>query len=243
MRREFWPPAHLGPRFDPQRPLTSQTRAATTSPLHPSRARTAAQALNTMTRDQQPLHSVMSQPPTASRRPWKRQYLRRKYDASRPKTTCQWEVRYKCAVKLPTGDRSAIGCRKAWAKKCSLGIPSPRGDGLVGHLGLAALHKERRCPCFRVDYGAVAHRWCAGGIHFEGARLCRRGECGGEDSKLKRLEGSLDTRITDFFSPAEEQRKVKEGNTASRQSEGEGLKPDDIEFVFSSWCILCYYHT
>jgi hypothetical protein len=95
-------------------------------------------------------------------------------------------------------------------------MPTPRGDGIIGLLSLMTLHKKKQCPCFNVDYGATAHRWCDGGIHLEGARLYRRGDDGGEkSSNLKRLKGSRDTRITDFFSPTEERWKVKrEGNPA-----------------------------
>ncbi len=134
--------------------------------------------------------------------------------ANHSQNTIKWEVQ--CKGKLPPIEQLKLysDCGKAWAKKCSLVIPLPRGDSLIGQLGLVRLHKEKRCPCFRVDYGGAAHRWCAGGIYIEGGQLCRRGK----SSEGELLVGKVDTRITDFFSLVKKRREGKT-RTESRSLE------------------------
>ena len=69
---------------------------------------------------------------------------------------------------------------------------------LVDFVFFARLHKSRRCPYYRIDYGGSEHRWCASGAHLENARIFR-GLREGSQHAGYRLRGCIQTLITDFY--------------------------------------------
>lgn len=100
----------------------------------------------------------------------------------------------------PRQERSLSRCAASFEDRCSQNLPlqDGRADVLVGHLGIERMHQQKRCPCYDVLYGGSNHRWCCGGVHYEGAGLFSQGKEGAESSMLP-WKGHVQTRITDFY--------------------------------------------
>lgn len=115
--------------------------------------------------------------------------------------TFHFEVRYRRPAQS-SAQSPAGSCARRWRSKCAQPIPLPTEGplALLGAVGLSKLHTTRKCPCWAVDYGGTLHRWCTGAVHYVDAQLVRKQANARADIRgLVRLQGKVQTRITDYY--------------------------------------------
>jgi hypothetical protein len=141
--------------------------------------------------------------------------------SARPsRCTFSYEVRYVSVDGMPFHKVNPLwklllyGCQSTWGMKCNKPIPCRNGSGISG-LGLRKDHSRGKCPCARVDYGGISHRWCARGLHYRSAQLMRKQSTaapGRTTTPLLLLKGRIQTRIADFYRLVKELRPLEKGS-------------------------------